>query len=206
MKYAKPIREYILIILGSIIYALSTVLFVFPNRILLGGTSGIAVILSSLIPLTPGAISTIMNLLLILVAFFVLGRDMAVKTLVGSMLTALFIGLFEAPLTFETPLVTSYYLSAFVGAAAIAVASGIMFYVDSSSGGTDIIALIVQKYSRLRIGRALLVTDALIVLVGGLLANDYAIFLSSLIGLLVKTLGIDLVIRAIKAFVLERGA
>ena len=205
MKYAKPIKEYILIILGSIIYALSTVLFVFPNRILLGGTSGIAVILASFLPLSPGAISTVMNLLLVLVAFFVLGRDMAVKTLVGSMLTALFIGLFEAPLTFESPLITNYYLSAFIGAAAIAIASGIMFYVDSSSGGTDIIALIVQKYSRLRIGRALLVTDALIVLVGGLFANDYRIFFSSVIGLLVKTLGIDIVIRAIKTFIFKDG-
>ena len=203
MKYAKQIKEYALIVIGSILYALSTVLFVFPNRILLGGTSGISIILTSFIPFTPGMISTVINLLLILLAFFVLGRDMAVKTLVGSMLTALFIGLFEAPLTFDTPIITNCYLSAFVGAAIIAVASGIMFYVDSSSGGTDIIALIVQKYSRLRIGRALLVTDTLIVIVGGLLASR-SILVASIIGLLVKTLGIDLVIRTIKAFVLEK--
>ena len=203
MKYAKQIKEYALIVIGSILYALSTVLFVFPNRILLGGTSGISIILTSFIPFTPGMISTVINRLLILLAFFVLGRDMAVKTLVGSMLTALFIGLFEAPLTFDTPIITNCYLSAFVGAAIIAVASGIMFYVDSSSGGTDIIALIVQKYSRLRIGRALLVTDTLIVIIGGLLASR-SILVASIIGLLVKTLGIDLVIRTIKAFVLEK--
>jgi uncharacterized membrane-anchored protein YitT (DUF2179 family) len=178
------------------------VLFIFPNKLLLGGTSGISVILSSFISLTPGIISTVINLLLVVIAFFVLGRDMAVKTLVGSMLTALFIGLLEAPLTFDAPLITNYYLSAFVGAAVIALASGIMFYVNSSSGGTDIIALIVQKYSQLRIGRALLVTDAAIVLVGGLLANR-DILISSVIGLLIKTLGIDLVIRCIKAFVIK---
>jgi uncharacterized membrane-anchored protein YitT (DUF2179 family) len=202
MNYRSIIKDYLLILSGSLIYALSTVLFIFPNKLLLGGTSGISVILSSFISLTPGIISTVINLLLVVIAFFVLGRDMAVKTLVGSMLTALFIGLLEAPLTFDVPLITNYYLSAFVGAAVIALASGIMFYVNSSSGGTDIIALIVQKYSQLRIGRALLVTDAAIVLVGGLLANR-DILISSVIGLLIKTLGIDLVIRCIKAFVIK---
>jgi uncharacterized membrane-anchored protein YitT (DUF2179 family) len=202
MNYRSIIKDYLLILLGSLVYALSTVLFVFPNKLLLGGTSGISVILTSFIPFSPGIISTVINLLLIVIAFLVLGRDMAVKTLVGSMLTALFIGLLEAPLTFDTPLITNYYISAFVGAAAIAVASGVMFYVKSSSGGTDIIALIVQKYSRLRIGRALLVTDTLIVIVGGILAGR-DILISSIIGLLVKTLGIDLVIRCIKAFVLK---
>ena len=202
MNYRSIIKDYLLILSGSLIYALSTVLFIFPNKLLLGGTSGISVILSSFISLTPGIISTAINLLLVVIAFFVLGRDMAVKTLVGSMLTALFIGLLEAPLTFDAPFITNYYLSAFVGAAVIALASGIMFYVNSSSGGTDIIALIVQKYSQLRIGRALLVTDAAIVLVGGLLANR-DILISSVIGLLIKTLGIDLVIRCIKAFVIK---
>ena len=200
MKYGSIIKDYLLIVLGSLIYGISTVVFVFPGGLLLGGTSGISIILTKFLPFSPGTISTVMNLLLVVLAFLVLGRDMAVKTLVGSTLTALFIGALEAPLTFESPLITNCYLSAFIGAALIAIASGIMFYVDSSSGGTDIIALIVQKYSTLRIGRALLVTDAVIVLVGGIISGSSILF-SSIVGLLVKTLGIDLVIRCIKAFV-----
>ena len=72
-----------------------------------------------------------------------------------------------------------------------------MFYVDSSSGGTDIIALIVKKFSHVQIGKALLITDILIVLVGGILSG-ISILLGSVIGLLIKTLGIDLVIFIIK--------
>ena len=78
-----------------------------------------------------------------------------------------------------------------------------MFYVDSSSGGTDIIALIVKKYSTLQIGKALLVTDLLIVIVGGILSG-LELALSSLLGLLVKTLGIDFVIALVKRFVKRR--
>ena len=72
-----------------------------------------------------------------------------------------------------------------------------MFYVDSSSGGTDVIALIVKKFSGIKIGMALLITDVLIVLVGGLLSG-ITILISSFLGLLVKTFGIDFVIRIIK--------
>ena len=74
--------------------------------------------------------------------------------------------------------------------------SGIMFYVNSSSGGTDIIALIVKKYSKINIGKALLITDFMIVVVGGLLSG-HIILASSFIGLIIKTFGIDLVIDII---------
>ena len=140
------------------------------------------------------------NVLLIVLAFFVLGRDMAVKTLVGSVLTTLFVGLFEYIFPLSAPVISNNFLSAFVGASIIAVASGVMFYVDSSSGGTDIVALIVRKYSKIDIGKALLVTDFVIVLVGGILSG-WNIGLSSFIGLLVKTLGIDLVIFCIKKYI-----
>jgi uncharacterized membrane-anchored protein YitT (DUF2179 family) len=191
--------EYLLILLGSILYAISTVLFVFSNKLLLGGTSGISVILNRFLPFTPGIISTVINISLIVLAFIILGKEMAVKTTVGSLLTTIFIGLLEEPLTFSSPVISNVYISAIVGASVIALASGIMFYVDSSSGGTDIIALIVKKFSGIKIGKALLITDVLIVLAGGLLSGA-DIFLSSFLGFLIKVLGIDLVILLIKKF------
>lgn len=193
----KAVGEYALIVAGSLLYAVSTVLFIFPNGLLLGGTSGISVILEAFLPFTPGTILTIINLSLIVLAFVLLGREMATKTLVGSVLTTVFIGLLEKPLTFERPLVGNSLLSAAIGALVIAVASGVMFYVDSSSGGTDVVALIVRKFSGIQIGRALLLTDVVIVLVGGVIAG-WIVLLASFVGLLIKTLGIDVVIAAIK--------
>ena len=189
-------KEYSIIIIASLLYAISTNLFIFPSKVLLGGTSGIAVILASLFPFTPGTFSVIMNSSLIVLAFLILGKDMAIRTLAGSAFTTLFIGILEKPLTLEVPLVQNPYAAAFIGAAIIAIASGMMFYVDSSSGGTDIVALIVQRFSKLHIGKALLVTDVLIVIIGGLLA-DTQILVSSSLGLLIKTLGIDAVIYTI---------
>ena len=201
----KAVKEYALILLGSVLYAISTLLFIFPRGLLLGGTSGISVILTAFLEFSPATILTAINFGLIVLAFFVLGKDRAIKTLVGSVLTTLAISVLEKPLTAQAPLIESPFISALVGAAIIAVASGIMFYVDSSSGGTDIIALIVKKFSGLKIGKALLVTDVLIVLVDGFLSG-YTILFASAVGLLVKTRGIDLVIGIIKKFMNRGGA
>lgn len=191
--------EYLLIILGSAFYAVSTVLFIFPHSLLLGGTSGISVILNFFLTFSPANILMIINFSLIIVAFLVLGKSMGLKTLVGSSLTTLFVGGFEKISNFKEPIIQNQYVSAVIGAVIIALASGIMFYVGSSSGGTDVIALIIQKFSSIKIGKALLLTDVLIVIIGGILSN-VVILISSFIGLLVKTLGVDFVIAIIKKY------
>ncbi len=192
----KEILSYIFIIIGSLLYAVGTVFFIFPNGLILGGTSGISIILTFWIPSTPGFILTIINVLLIVLAFIVLGKDMAIKTLVGSVLTTAFIALIEYFFPLASPIINNNYLSAVVGSAILAIASGILFFVNSSGGGTDIIALIVKKYAKINIGKALLITDLLIVVVGGILSG-INLAISSFIGLLIKTLGIDLVIYLI---------
>ena len=199
MRISKnSMKEFLLILIGSFLYAVSTTLFIFPHALLLGGTSGISVILESFLHISPGTILMVINSLLIVVAFLLLGRKMGIKTLIGSVLTTFLIGILEQILVLDSPVFANCYLSAAIGAGIIAIASGIMFYVDSSSGGTDVIALIIRKYSDIQIGKALLLTDILIVVVGGFLSGR-TVFFSSFLGFLIKTLGIDLVITIIKA-------
>lgn len=198
----KEIINYLCIVIGSILYAVSTVAFIFPHSLLLGGTSGISVILNEFLSvMSPGTILVVINFALLIAAFVVLGREMAVKTFVGSTLTTVFVGVFEK-IFGDGAIISNIYVSAITGAVIIAFASAIMFYVRSSSGGTDIIALIVKKYSKMDIGKALLVTDFLIVIVGGLLSG-LTVLLSSFIGLIIKTFGIDFVIGLIKRNVEE---
>ena len=165
MRISKnSMKEFLLILIGSFLYAVSTTLFIFPHALLLGGTSGISVILESFLHISPGTILMVINSLLIVVAFLLLGRKMGIKTLIGSVLTTFLIGILEQILVLDSPVFANCYLSAAIGAGIIAIASGIMFYVDSSSGGTDVIALIIRKYSDIQIGKALLLTDILILL------------------------------------------
>lgn len=187
------IKEYAVIVLASILYAFSTHFFIFPFGIFLGGTSGISVILNHFIPFSPGIILMIINILLLTLAFILLGKDMAIKTFVGSLATTVAIGGLEIFLPSPTPIISNIYISGIVGAALICVASALLFYVRSSSGGTDIVALIVNKYAKMNIGKALLCTDILIVIIGGIISG-FSIAAASVIGLLIKTFGIDLII------------
>ena len=193
----KEALNYLFIVLGSILYAVSTVVFIFPHSLLLGGTSGISVILNEYLSFSPGTILVVINFSLLIAAFVILGKEMAIKTFVGSTLTTIFVGAFERIFDNGTILVSNIFVSAVAGAALIALASGIMFYVNSSSGGTDVIALIVRKYSKINIGKALLITDFLIDIIRGVISG-FIILLSSFIGLLIKTFGIDFVIRIIQ--------
>lgn len=185
------VRDGVCILLASMLYAIGTVWFIFPHGLFLGGTSGISVILTAFLEATPGILLFIINMALLVLAFALLGRRIAFKTLLGSTATAVFIALVERYLTPAEPLLPSLLLSSVVGSVTLAVAGGLLFFVGSSSGGTDIVALIVQRFSRIRnIGRALFATDVLIVLVGGLLTG-VPMLLCSLLGLCIKAFGID---------------
>lgn len=189
---SKKLKEYTVIVVASILYALSTHFFIFPFGIFLGGTSGISVILNHFIPFSPGIILMIINILLLTLAFILLGKDMAIKTFVGSLVTTVAIGGLEILFPAPAPVISNIYLSGIVGAVLICVASAALFYVRSSSGGTDIVALIVNKYAKMNIGKALLCTDILIVIIGGIISG-FSIAAASVIGLLIKTFGIDLI-------------
>ncbi len=193
------LKEYGLIVLGSMMYAIGVGLFVFPHSLLLGGTGGISVILHRYITFSPGTILMAINFLLVFVAFIVLGKEMGIKTVVGSTLTAVFIGIAEKIFSFPSPFISNIYVSAVLGAAVIAVSSGMLFYVDSNSGGTDVVALIVKKYAKIDVGKALLITDIFIVVWGGIVSG-YIMAIASFVGLLIKTLGIDFVINTVKKY------
>ncbi len=196
----KTIIEYLIMLFGSILYSIGTVVFIFPHSVLLGGTSGISIILSYFGTLSPGMILNIINLLLLIVAFIILGKGMAVKTFWGSVFTTVFIGVSESMLDGGNVVISNTLLSTVIGAILIAIAGGLLFSADSSSGGTDIIALIIKKYSNISIGKALLLTDILIVIIGGILSG-WDIAVCSFIGIFVKTLGTDVVIGRIKHFI-----
>lgn len=193
----KTVKEYTVIVFASILYAFSTYFFIFPLGIFLGGTSGISVILNYFIPFSPGIILMMINIMLLVLAFLLLGKDMAIKIFVGSSVTTAAIGGLEILFPSPDPIISNIYISCVVGAILICIASATLFYVRSSSGGTDIAAQIVNKYTKMNIGKALLCTDILIVIVGGIISG-FSIAVASVIGLLIKTFGIDFMIAFIQ--------
>ena len=158
------IKRFSIIIASSLLYALATCMFIIPNATVLGGTTGLAVLIHRYIPaLSAEQIMTFFNVLLLILAFVILGRNIAIGTLVGSLATSLFIFLFD--LIFVRFDGFGFFPAGevFIGAALIGLASALLFSNDASSGGTDILALIVQHFSHINISTALFSTDVVLV-------------------------------------------
>ncbi len=190
-KHVIKLIEYSLIVLFSLLYSAGLVFFVFPHSTMLGGTGGVSVIISAIFGSSPAFIMLIINLSLLVVAFVFLGKNVGVRTLVGTVLVAVFSALLEKYSDFILPVINNAVLSSFLGGVIIAVSSAGLFRLSASSGGTDIIALIINKYKKIQLGTALLITDVVIVLGGGIVLGLKACLISAL-AFLTKVILIDL--------------
>ena len=191
--------KFLFIVAGSLFYGIGTSIFIYPHSLLLGGTTGISVILNAFMPYPPEDILSVMNYALLLLALIVLGKVAFAKNVFGAVLTTISISSIAKVFADRDPVAENPLISVIIGASFVALASALMFYVGASSGGTDIIALVIRKYIPIHVGRALLLTDFLIVVIGGILSGP-VIGLCSFLGLIIKTSGIDAIIKLIYHF------
>ncbi len=191
------IKEYSLIVLFSLLYSVGLTFFVFPHNTMLGGTGGISVIISAIFGSSPAFIMLIINLSLLVLAFILLGRSMGVKTLVGTIIVAFACAILEKYCVSFLPLIKSPVLSSAIGSFIVAIASAGLFRLSASSGGTDIIALIINKYKEIKLGKALFISDVLIVVVGGIVLG-LKIALISALAFIIKVVVIEVLCSAVK--------
>lgn len=180
--------EYIYIIIGSAIVALAFNLFLLPNRVASGGVSGISTILDATFGWEPAFVQWAFNIPLFIAGVVLLGKQFGMKTLVGTVVLPLIVLLSRdlEPATQE-PL-----LGALFGGIGVGLGLGIVFRGKASTGGTDLAAQIVHKYTGFSLGTCVLAIDGLIVLTAAIVFNIES-GLYALIALFVTSKTIDLV-------------
>ncbi|MCM1188811.1 MAG: YitT family protein [bacterium] len=190
------IWEYALLTAATLILVVGVYLFKFPNNFSFGGVTGIAVVLGAVLPISPGSINFIINMLLLALGFLFLGKEAGIKTVYVSVLTS--VGLSAAELLFpmEHPLTAQPVLELIYAIVLPAFSSAVLFNIGASGGGTDIIAMILKKHTTLDIGTALFFVDLGIV-IASCCVFDAQTGLFSLCGLLAKSLVVDGVIENI---------
>ena len=163
-KYLKKFywRDYIVIILGLVIYSVGLTGFLIPYKIVMGGLGGVSLLIkySTGFPLWLSFI--ILNSFLLVFAWFILGRKYVYSTLFSSVVLTILLNLTERYIT--EPLVTNETMAIIIGAICCGVGLGMVLSMNSSTGGTDIIAAIITKYRYISMGRALMYIDVFIVL------------------------------------------
>lgn len=205
MKIKQNLREFLFLTLGTALVAIGVYFFKFPNHFSTGGVTGIAVLLSAVFPgISSSTFASVINVLFLILGFLVLNRGFGVRTVYCSLLFSGLLSALEWLCPLSAPLTNEKMLELFFAVIFPALGSAILFNMQGSTGGTDILAMILKKYTSLDIGRALLYVD---VLIAGstlfLIGIETGLF--SLLGLILKSVLVDTVIESLnrkKSFVL----
>lgn len=192
-KHTGAWRDWLLITAGILVMCVGIYFFKFPNHFSTGGVTGISIVLGHYIPgMTPATFVTVINVTLLAVGFLVFGKGFGIRTVYASLLMSGILQLLEALIPMDRPMTSQPLMELMFAVGLPAVGSAILFNVGASSGGTDIIAMILRKYTSLNIGLALLCTDTVITL-SACAAFGMETGLFSLMGLIIKALFVDLV-------------
>jgi uncharacterized membrane-anchored protein YitT (DUF2179 family) len=196
--------SYSFIVIGSIVLAAGFVFFISPYKIVPGGVYGIAIVIHYMTQgifswapsgLPIGMMGLIMNIPLTILGVKILGPRFGVKTIVGFVLTSIFMDVITY-LFGEAPLVAGdALLSSIFGGVLVGLGLGLIFKSKATSGGSDIVAMIFAKYTKMPLGQLMIYVDSVIVLVGLVVFEDWKIPLYSWIVIYVTGKTIDVVLQ-----------
>lgn len=189
----KKLKSSGMMTLGCVLLALGVYFFKIPNGFATGGVTGIGTILGKLTPITPGLWIWILNIVLLLLGFLFLGKENGIKTVYCSMLYSAITYVLELVVPVTEPLSNQPLLELVYAMLLTSIGSALIFHADSSSGGTDITALILKKYTNIDVGKALLAVD-FVVASSSFVVFDIQTGLFSLLGLFAKAFIVDAVI------------
>ncbi|MFZ4521693.1 MAG: YitT family protein [Bacteroidales bacterium] len=189
--------SYTLITFGAAILATSFVLFITPYKIVPGGVYGISIVMHYLLGTPVGLVALCFDIPLTIVGIKFLGPKFGMKTVVGFSLTALFTDVLTFFWGFEPLVKGDALLSSIFGGVLAGLGLGLIFKAKATSGGSDIIAMIIAKYTRLPLGILMIYVDSAIVLIGLLVFRDWKIPLYSWIVIFITGKVIDVVLEGV---------
>lgn len=190
----KKFSNFIYMTLGSVLLAIGVYFFKIPNGFATGGVTGIGTVLARITPISPAVWIWMLNISLLFVGFIFLGKQNTFRTVYCSMLYSAITYVLEVICPLSEPLSDQPLLELVYAMLLTSIGSAMIFNSGSSSGGTDIMALILKKYTSIDVGKALLAVDFLVA------ASSFVVFdikagLFSLIGLFSKAFLVDMVIE-----------
>lgn len=193
-KIMETAKDYLLLTAATLLMAVGIYVFKFPNNFTFGGVTGFAIVVSKLTGAGAGLLSSGINLALLVVGFLFLGRGFGIKTVYVTVLLSAALAVPERLLPLTKPLTDQPVLELVFAVMLPAISSAILFNMGASSGGTDIVAMILKKYTSINIGTALLAVDTLAV-VASFFVFGVTTGLYSLCGLFFKSFLIDTAIE-----------
>ena len=169
MKVTNVIKDYLVITLGIFIAAVAVYFFLVPSGVTVGSASGFGVVLSYFIPLPLSVITFIINLVLLIVGFILIGKDFGIKTVYSSLSLSGFLAIFEIIFPNQGPIMGDQFVDMICYLFVIAVGQAILFKANASSGGLDIVGKIINKFFRIELGQAISIAGICVALMSALI-------------------------------------
>ena len=184
------LKNFSLLTISTLIMAVGIYFFKFANNFTFSGITGIAVLVTKFLPISSSDFSFVVNILLLIIGWIVLGKSFAEKTAYSTILLSVSLSLLERIYPMSHPLTNEPLLELIFAILLPALGSAILFNIGASSGGTDVIAMILKKYTNVDIGKGLMISDPIFTLAGFLVFNVKT-GLYSLLGLIMRSALID---------------
>lgn len=195
IKLREYIVKYALVVLGSALFAAGFQFFLYPNSIIVGGISGIAMIINYLTKLPVGIMTIVLNIPLFIIAWKHFGGKFIISSLVGMLLSSLLVDLLA---TLNYSPTDDMLLACIIGGAIKGFGLGIIYYAGATTGGTDIIAKFVRlRFPYINFGTIVLVTDAVIIIAFAAIFDRVEAAMYAVIAMFVVSKVIDLVLYGI---------
>ncbi len=189
------VLDVLVIIAASTIYSVGVNMFTSPNNIAPGGVTGIAIIVSSLVPVSVGTIYAGINLPLVILGFFLLNKRTMIKTLISVVIITIMTDFVLKDLPVYLAEQGNGILAAIFGGLLMGLGIGLTYMRESTTGGTDIINKIINRFRpTLKLGQIQLITDGIIVAIGFCVYRDLNIVMYTLISLFVTSKVVDMLV------------
>lgn len=189
VRIKKFLKNAAILIIGNLLLAFSVAAFVIPHNVIMGGATGIGIVLSKIIPLDTATIVLIFNILMLILGGFVLGRRFLLTTITSSLLYPFFLSVVQAIPGIET-ITSNELVAALFGGGLLGVALGMIMGIGSSSGGTDVLNLVINKWFHIPVATAVYLVD-IFIMGAQLFFTDVESILYGIILLVIETFVLD---------------
>lgn len=190
MKKKISARELGMITVAVFVVSAAVYFFMIPSKVVVGSISGVAMVIAHLIPLPISVLTFLLNAILLLIGFIFIGKEFGAKTVYTSMLLPVFLWIFEQVIPIEESITGNLVFDLVAYVLLVALGQALLFRVNASSGGVDIIAKLINKFTNMEIGKAVMVAGMATAMTS-ILVYDVSILIISLIGTYANGLAVD---------------
>lgn len=174
------VKEYSIVTIGTLIVATGVFFFMLPSNVVAGSLTGLVMVLANFIPIKISVLTFIFNIGLLLIGFIFVGREFGGKTVYSSIIMPVFLGIYEFAFPNFKSLTNDVLLDTICYILIVSVGVALLFNVNASSGGLDIVAKILNKYTHIELGKAMTIAG-MVTAFSSILVYDTKIFVMSIL-------------------------